>query len=83
MKSHLIVALLSALLGTANAHGIRRQLAPTPTDASAVPLSALTSGMPTRATTPVTATFGGGDKPPVTGVPPLPTPCGSWNSALG
>jgi peptidoglycan/xylan/chitin deacetylase (PgdA/CDA1 family) len=74
MKSQHIVVLLSALLGFASAHGLRRQLAPTPTDPGVEPLSALTSGMPTRATTPVTATFGGGEKPPVTGVPPLPTP---------
>ncbi|EGN96678.1 carbohydrate esterase family 4 protein [Serpula lacrymans var. lacrymans S7.3] len=38
------------------------------------PLSQLTSGMPSPSTLPPTATYSGGASPPVSGVPPLPSP---------
>lgn len=49
-------------------------------DISVPPLPSITSGMPTAATLPVTATYTPGAVPSYTGALPLPTPCKPVNS---
>src|SRR6267154_6408296 len=65
----------SAAGSTTSASSSNSPVPTTPVGTTIPPLSAITSGMATPSTIPVTATYSAGATPLISGAPVLPTPC--------